>query len=96
MPLFNVTVDLYRIANTSKYFDGSFPFRAGIQLNATFRGMKEIDNNDSRRNNYTYSLTSHVCKLVGGVVAYDVKLRDDGTVSFASNDWRNDRFIKEV
>jgi len=94
MPLFNVTVDLYRIANTTEY--PWSPYRAGIQLNATFRSMNEIDNNDSKRNNYTFSLTSHVCKLVGGIIAYNVTLRDDGTVSFGSNDWRNDRFIKAV
>lgn len=95
MPLFNTTVQLYRIANTTT-IDYQAPFYAGIVVNATFRSMNEIDTNNGTTSRYTYSLTSHVCKLVGGIVEYKLNLRDDGTVSFVSNDWRNDRFVKEV
>ncbi|KAL8885285.1 MAG: hypothetical protein Q9205_001765 [Flavoplaca limonia] len=57
---------------------------AGIQLNATFSDGSETFTVDSEGEEIRGRLTSHVCTLQGGIVAYKVTL-NDGTVSLLSN-----------
>jgi len=40
-------------------------------------------------------MTSHECRLTGGIVNYNVKLRD-GTISFASEDWQDDEYVEDM
>jgi hypothetical protein len=87
--LFDTSVDLYQIALDP---NNSRTYLAGLQLNATFyEGF--TDKETPKSGQRAYSVTSHICKLQAGIVAYKVRLAS-GTVSLSSRS--DDEFLELV
>ena len=89
LTMFDTSVDLYRIDDSDIMETRTYV--AGIELNATFNAGPKSFTMDSESDELRGRLTSHVCTLQAGIVAYKVTLIG-GTVSLLS-DRSEDEFL---